>query len=257
MRQILLVVLLALGVFAFLVTGTSVPVASEPAVAFADDDDSDSDDDSSDDPVRVQRARTLVFGPAGDIGGGVLTPGDIFPPMGADRAILKRDGKCLSYRIKTSGLPPGAYTNWWGTWNEPGNCTDQTSFPGSQCGLGDLGNPDLGVFWATGGIVGDDGIGRFKDEYCVGEDRGFPANFAIEPHVAPLQDVQGPGLLNPKGAAVWIIIKYHGPVAADPGARYHQLNSLLGACLEGANAFDFGPGIGVHCFDPQFAFFNP
>jgi hypothetical protein len=208
---------------------------------------------------RLQKAEVQVFDVAGEVGGGVLTPGSAFPPRHGSKAILKRTNKCLRYKMLTTGLPPGAYTNWWVVWNKPEACVDQ-SVPGSQCGLGDLLNPDLGVFWADGGVVGRNGVGYFDSERCIGVDLGFPptpAGDTFGPPVPPLQHVQGPGLVNTKTSVVWLIIKYHGPASANDAILYHQTRSLLGACFEGANAVDFGDPFGVQCFDPQFAIFDP
>ena len=151
---------------------------------------------------RVQRAHVQLFDVAGDVGGGVLSKGDAFEPSHRAVAYLKRSHRCLEYKMHTDNLPQGAYTNWWLVWNDPESCTDSESIPGSVCGLGDLANPELATFWATGGTVGSDGIGRFHDRHCIGDDRGFPAvDHPSGPTIPPLQDLQGPGLQNPKGWA--------------------------------------------------------
>ena len=207
--------------------------------------------------AHVQRAHVELFDVAGDVGGGVLTKGDAFEPSRRAVTYLKRSHKCLEYKMYTDNLPEGAYTNWWLVWNDPGSCMDSQSIPGSACGIDDLANPELATFWATGGIVGADGIGRFHDRHCIGDDRGFPAvDHPSGPPLPPLQDIQGPGLKNPKGGLVWVIVKYHGPASDDSAILYTQTHSLLGACFEGANAVEF-PGFGVQCFDPQFAVFSP
>jgi hypothetical protein len=69
----------------------------------------------------------------------------------------------------------------------------------------------------------------------------------------PQQHIFGPGLVNPKTAEVWVIIKYHGPASDDPDELYLQTHTLQGLCEEGANAYDLGPGFGIQCFDPQIA----
>ena len=205
--------------------------------------------------VRVQKAPVQFFDYAGDVGGGVLTPGEAFFPGDHAVAYLKRSHDCLEYKMRTDNLPKGAYTNWWLVWNDPKSCVDQQSVPGSRCGFGDLANPSLATFWATGGLVGEDGIGRFRDRHCIGDDHGFPAvDDPSGPVIPPLQNIQGPGLLKTKGSLVWIIVKYHGLASDDPAILYSQTHSRLGACFLGANAVEF-PGFGVQCFDPQFAVF--
>jgi len=59
----------------------------------------------------------VVFQAAGDIGGGVLTPGDTFPQTSGGHAVLRRKNDTINREIRTSGLPPGAYTIWWVVWN--------------------------------------------------------------------------------------------------------------------------------------------
>ncbi|MDP8970509.1 MAG: hypothetical protein M3N52_08470 [Actinomycetota bacterium] len=36
-----------------------------------------------------------------------------------------------------------------------------------------------------------------------------------------------------------------------PWVEANQTHSILGSCLEDANAVDLGEPFGVHCFDPQ------
>ena len=238
----------AIGAFLAGGFGGVLPDAAKPALAYDHDSDDDSSDDSSDDR-RVQRAPMQFFDSAGSVGGGPLNKGDEFHPSDEVKALLKRTSKCLSYKIKTDNLPEGAYTNWWLVWDKPETCMIPYA-----CGFDDFVNPNLSTFWATGGVVGPGGVGRFQDRTCIGDDAGFPANQAIPPLVDALQNLQGPGMSNPKGATVWLIVKYHGLASDDAGAFYHQTHSLLGACFEGANAKTF-PGFGVQCFDPQFAVF--
>lgn len=188
-----------------------------------------------------ERAEVQVFQPAGDFGGGVLVPGTLFPPTNKKVSKLKREDDELEYKIKTSGLPPGAYTNWWVIINNPENCTD------GVCDIEDIFfNPatNASVFWATGGVVGADGKGKFRAEIEIGE---LPDG--------PDQHIIGPGLLNPQGAEVHIIIKYHGPASSDPDELYLQTHTLTGLCSEGANAIQ--DAFGVNCFDPQFVIHMP
>jgi len=221
------------------------------------------------------RVRLSVFQASGnpdDFGGGGLLPGgQNFPdlPMNAEvpgsRAVLTRTKKCLEYRVKTNGLPEGAYTNWWVITNQPGNCA-----VANNCTIDDVFNPatDSAVFWATGNLVGADGVGRFSDRVCKGQDLGFPFTPASPLSRCAPGAACGPGLLiggqhlaflpgdvtNTRGAAVWVIVKYHGATSDDPVTLYDQLYTLLGSCWEGANAV--GPGDGTfNCFDPQYAIF--
>ena len=63
-------------------------------------------------PGLLQTTFVQAFAAAGSIGGGVLVPGTRFPSTGGSSATLLRGASCLEYTIDTTGLPPGAYTNW-------------------------------------------------------------------------------------------------------------------------------------------------
>jgi hypothetical protein len=158
----------------------------------------------------VSTAPVVAFQAAGDVGGGV--------------------------NIQTSGLPAGAYTVWWVIFDTPDGCTD-------RCGEDDLFNPDahVSVFFATGGVIRDNGVGNFRARYQTGDDLGEPGS----------QHILGDGAVDPSRAEVHNIIKYHGPASTDPSTLYEQTHTLLGACSEGANAVDLGEPFGVQCFDPQ------
>ncbi len=204
--------------------------------------DDDFDFPNSLDKHRVSRAEVRAFQPAGDYGGGVLVPGTFFPPTGHGESKLLRRKNGIEYKIRTTGLPPGAYTNWLVVINNPEECSD------GVCDFDDVfNNPatNSSGFWATGGVVGDDGVGRFRARIKVGEISSDPR-----------QHLFGPGLLNPKGAEFHIIIKYHGPVSEDPDEFYLQTHTLKGACDQNANAF-LDPQTGVQCFDPQITIHLP
>lgn len=194
--------------------------------------------------ARVDRAEVFPFLPAGDVGGGVLTPGTYFPPTRGGTSTLLRHPDWVQYTLHTTGLPEGAYTVWIVTINEPANCA------GSPCSLDDVfGIPavDASVFWSSGGLVQANGVGNFRGRVYRG--------------VVPQGDDQivlpGSGLTDPYGAEIHLVVKYHGPTSDDPDVRYEQTHTLLGSCLVGANAIDFGPPFGVHCFDPQAAIHQP
>ena len=192
---------------------------------------------------RIDFAEVQVFQPAGEVGGGVLTPGTEFPPTKGGRSMLLRGNSWVQYNIHTTGLPPGAYTVWAVTIDAPENCATR------PCGEADVfENPDTGVtiFWSDGGIVQSNGVGNFRARIHEGVlpdgegQIGFPGN----------------GLTNAQGAEIHLIIKYHGLVSDDPDVLYEQIHTLQGSCDVGANAYDLGP-FGIHCFDPQVAIHMP
>ncbi|MFQ5709988.1 MAG: hypothetical protein ACE5HO_21240 [bacterium] len=181
---------------------------------------------------RFERAEVMAFQPAGALGGGVLAPGTFFPPTDGGTSILHRGNDWISYNIHTTGLPAGAYTNWWIIFNNPEDCTD-------DCGEDDIFSPETkanpSVFWATGGIVQEDGVGNFRARIREGQPSNGPDGFLI-----------GNGLEDAANAEVHLIIKYHGPASDDPDVLFDQTHTLLGSCDSGANAAANG-----QCFDPQ------
>ena len=137
-----------------------------------------------------------------------------------------------------AGLLQGAYTNWWVILNDPSQC------PNNECTLADVfTNPASkpSVFWATGGIVQSNGVGNFWAKISEGQASG-----GVEPFLI------GMGLEDAANAAVFVIIKYHGPASNDPGELFLQTHSVVGLCDDRANALPDG-----NCFDPQIAMLNP
>jgi hypothetical protein len=123
---------------------------------------------------------------------------------------LVRTKSGISMTIHASGLRPGAYTAWWVTENYPQYCSER------PCSMDDEANPlvQSSVFNATGAIVGEDGVGNFAAYTSPG---------------AQSSDVLfGPGLLNPRGADVYIVVRYHGPVI--PDQIKEQLTTYDGGC---------------------------
>jgi len=193
-------------------------------------------------------SEVMVFMPAGDVGGGVLTPGDIFPPSDDAYGRLKRKNDRLELTILTDGLPVGAYTVWWVVFNNPEECV-------GGCNVSDLFNPAVGgsVFFSTGLIVEDDGApgdglgsALFRDVHYIGSYRGVFGHQDIIP---------GPNV-DSKGAEIHNIIKYHGAPSGDPEVLHDQLTTLLGSCGMDANGFVDPTGT-IQCFDPQFVAFLP
>lgn len=184
----------------------------------------------------VSRAPVVAFQAAGAVGGGVLEPGTAYPPTTRGFATLKRGRDWMQVNIQTSNLPVGAYTLWWVVFDTPAGCSD-------TCGEDDLFNPaaNVSVFWATGGVVPESGVGNFRARHRVGDDLGVPGT----------QHILGDGSIDPSRAEVHNIIKYHGPASQDPETLHAQITTLLGSCDDGANAVDLGAPFGVQCFDPQ------
>lgn len=183
------------------------------------------------------RGSIYPYQAAGTVGGGVLQPGTTYAPeRKRPVAVLVRTDTRIRFHVVTDGLPPGAYSVWWVVFNEPSACT-------GPCDEPDLFDPatQSSVFYATGGVVAEDGVGVFRDRHGVNDWRGAPG----------VQDILHGGGIDPHEAFILNVIKYHGPASSDPAVLEAQTTTISGSCDDGANAVDLGPPFGVQCFDPQ------
>lgn len=158
-------------------------------------------------------------------------------PVPDSSSSLTRYAVGVNMTLRTSGLPPGdATTAWWVVFNHPELCTH--GVPGlARCGPGDLqiqgGEAAIGssVLYATGHIVGGTGVASYASHLSVGQTAGA---------------LFGPGLTDPLGAEVHLVVRSHGPVV--PQLVYDQTHTFGGGC---GNA---PPGTGPNtCTDLQFA----
>ena len=191
------------------------------------------------DGMLVDYAEVVPYLPAGEVGGGVFEAGTVFAPTHGGYSTLRRTSDSVSYDLHTTGLPAGAYTVWAVAFNNPAECID-------GCNAEDLlrTEPNPAVFWSTGGVVEDDGVGDFHGQINAGEMPSEPGQSIIS----------ADGIADAQTAEIHLVVKYHGPASEDPAVLHGQTHTLLGSCMEGANAIDFGPEtFGVQCFDPQVA----
>jgi hypothetical protein len=145
---------------------------------------------------------------------------------------LTRAADSIWIRVNTTGLLPGAHTNWWVIFNHPEACA-------GGCGEDDFFRPDVdaSVLFATGGVVGANGVGHFDAHL----DEGAP----------PGEVLFGPSLTNAEGAEVHYVIRYHGPLVPTIAAK--QLTTFAGGCA-GAGQEDPVPADRIFpCYDPQAA----
>ena len=124
---------------------------------------------------------------------------------GASSTLITNDSGA-TMTLHTSEIPAGhAVTVWWIIFNNPEECLFGTG--GLRCGEGDLfGNPDVdaSVVYAAGHVVGRSGRSNWGGWIGVGD----------------TQDALfGPGLLNPLGADIHLIVHDHGVVPADQVAE--------------------------------------
>jgi hypothetical protein len=122
-----------------------------------------------------------------------------------------------SMTLHTTGLTPGdAVTVWWVIFNAPQNCTHGEG--PYRCGPGDLppyggdGSAQPSVLYATGHVIGGTGTANFGAHLSVDATSGA---------------LFGPGLTNPLGADIHLVLHDHGPV--DPAIVADEVHSF-GVC---------------------------
>lgn len=158
---------------------------------------------------------------------GTFLPAD---PIAGASAKLVRTPNGISAHINTNSLPAGTYTVWFIVWNDPAQCV-------GGCGEDDLGAPGNLVARATGGQVGQNGVGGFGGHLRVGD---------ISETILGL-DNAGNGLMKPMEAETHMIVRYHGPVVAS--SMPDQIHDVFGECTPDSS-FGFGTG-DFFCYEPQ------
>ena len=150
----------------------------------------------------------------------------------------------ITATFDTTGLVPGhVVTMWWIVFNNPEACVHGEG--GYRCGEPDLiimgGDQAVEgtVLNAGGHVVGPDGAGHFGSFLAVGDTDGVM--------------IEGPGLTNPLGADVHLVLRDHGPVQS--GNFVDQLSTYGGGCTEAPD----GTGTlgDFVCTQPQFAVHEP
>lgn len=194
-----------------------------------------------------QHTKTFLF----EIGPELI--GDLATVEGSS-AKLTRAEDGLSIRLNTTELDPGAYTAWWVIFNNVENCA---AWPDGGCNpFVDLANPDVhgAVFFATGGVVKDNGIGHFR---AYLETNFEPADSGNREKV--LISNGGLGLQNPESAEAHIALRYHGPAAlGNPDLLMKQIETSSGACNNDTFFVPQDPDPADRlfgCYDPQVAVF--
>jgi len=115
-------------------------------------------------------------------------------------SILSTSDAGAEMTLSTSGLTAGHTVNvWWVIFNEPQNCTHPEG--PLRCGPGDLppfGGNDSAVtsfVYAAGHQIGDSGQATFSARLATGDTSGA---------------LWGPGLINPTGADIHLVVRDHG-----------------------------------------------
>lgn len=164
---------------------------------------------------------------------GVAVPGSV------SSLVAFEEGVSLS--LTTNGLEPGhAVTVWWVVFNNPEHCMNGEA--PMLCGEGDLliaGGDEAvegTVLAATGHIIGPDGAGHFDAYLATGDTTAVMGD--------------GPGLTNPLGAEIHLVIRTHGPPQS--GLVGDQVQTFGGGCNNAPEGTG-EPG-DFACTDNQFAF---
>jgi len=166
-------------------------------------------------------ALAVVAGPAHAGAGHSTSPVFTIPPPAPPSVVgsstLVRTDNGLSATVDTSGLKPGdVVTLWWIVANSPEEC--QAGLPGlSRCGPADhvAGRGDMSVHHAAGRIAAEDGTASYGAHLRVGD--VSRALFEGEP-----------GLVDPRGAEVILVLKTHGPKI--PALTAEMLRTFAGGC---------------------------
>lgn len=136
-----------------------------------------------------------------------------FSVVGSSTLVPTEHG--VSATLRTSTLTPGdVVTLWWIVFNDPADC--EAGMPGlSMCGPQDhlAGRGQVSVLPAAGRVVSGEGTARYGAHLRVGDTS---------------QALEGPGLLDARGAEVILVLKTHGPKI--PGLVSEQMSTFAGGC---------------------------
>ncbi len=157
-------------------------------------------------PASRDTANVEVFGAGSPVAPGVAV------------STLVRNDNGVAMTIHTIGLPADtADTVWWVVFNNPAACSH--GMGGVRCGAGDLFVPSVmaSVQFATGHIIGADGVADYGAYLREGDTSGcatpaLPCN----------------GLASARKADVHLVVRTHG--APIPGLVPDQIHSFNGGC---------------------------
>lgn len=155
-------------------------------------------------------------------------PTDPREPGKRDRSALTRNDTGIVVEIFTSNLDQAAYTVWWVIFNNPEFCASLPCTADDLPANGGDARIEASAMYADGRLVGSNGRGRFV------------AGLAVE----EIKDaLYGPGLLDPSGAEVHLLVRTHG--VSIPEVLHSQITTPAGGCPPNS------------CGDQQFAIHLP
>lgn len=165
---------------------------------------------------------------------------------------IKRYQDHIEFSINTRKLPPGSYTVWMMTFDNPQACSDSVcneddflldAFgPNRRLNRAQIEAAQVSGFWVTGGIAGHDGRAYFSETIYPGN---LPGRILFGPS-------DGNNFENPIGAEIMFQVRYHGYSAWDmPEELGLQISTLMGYCDQ-FNQEHLNPkGLPVGCYEPQ------
>lgn len=168
---------------------------------------------------------------------------------------LVRNSSGITFNFKTvgTGVYPGfAYTVWFVVFNDPDSCKtcdeDGVVSGDGDCGADDifwcpLAGSEVDVLYGGGNVAGKGGRIHIAGHRAEGDSSG-----------SVYQDIFGfpesPGLSNPLGAEVHLVLRSHGPKV--PAQMPAQIDSFDGGCTNEIEP----PGLAMNegdCADTQFS----
>lgn len=157
-------------------------------------------------------------------------------------ARLTRTDSGVGYNLRTTGLEKGHATSiWWVIFNHPEHC--EAGHGAAACAMPDLFDEDVNAAVQAGGgnSVGQSGRSSYAGHLSIGETTNEHPLF-----------LDGPGLINPRGAEIHLVVRTHGPVIE--GQNHAMYNSYEVGCTP-ETSFDAGDGPN-ECADVQATVFE-
>ena len=125
---------------------------------------------------------------------------------------LVRTDNGLNMHLSTTGLEPGAYTNWWIMFQHPEDCGAGPGFCGGDPNDFTPGGPaQFGFGFAAGHVVGPTGEARFASHLSEG-------TVLMDDNLDPVVVFE-----DARSAEIHLIVRHHGP--ADPGRIPEQIHT--------------------------------
>ena len=144
------------------------------------------------------------------------------PIEGGGMSRVTRTDSGVSVQVRANQLTPGeAYTLWMVVFNYPEFCGVPYA-----CFDPDIGNPWVmaDVMYAAGNVVGASGNSGFAGHKAIGDNSG-----SIFPPLFP-PGIEPPGMLNPLGSEIHLIVHTHGPMI--PEYMPDMIKTFGGGCVD-------------------------